>query len=218
LENIIQYGTIRPADMLQIIWFPRAHFWFLYVLFLCSAVALAVNIIAASERRARIMMILLAASWHAIFPWLPSGPIKDIGMNLPYFVLGWLLTSHKSGISSCWRTTLMAWSAFLAAAIPAVIYGLETSVMLRLPLGILGITATCLTAMQISAWKPIIYTGRNSMAIYVIHVLAIYALFMLIKIPSTPGAAGAATLVGVVGPLVFREICKRLHLTRMLGI
>jgi len=226
VEVVTQQGWQQrlAPQLLQIIYFPQAHFWFLYVLFFCGAIGIALRGILVSERRTVWTMLVLSLIWYAVHPLLPGGPIKDIGLYLPYFALGYLWSEFgrvKVG-SRCDLTGVIAvCGLFVCSVMLAVANNSETDVLVRLPIGILGVAAVCSLsyAVCLSLKVPLLrYIGRYSLSIYLIHVLAIHALFMFVHDISAPLAIVAAMVVGIGLPLAFRDICSRLRVGRLFGV
>ena len=211
-------------QLLQILYFPQAHFWFLYVLFFCGAIGIALRGILVSERRTVWAMLGLSLVWYAVHPLLPGGPIKDIGVYLPYFSVGYLWSEFGRGKVGSRRDlagVIAVCGLFVCSVLPAVANNSETDVWLRLPIGLLGVAAVCSVSYVVClSYKiPLLrYIGRYSLSIYLIHVLAIHALFMFVHDISAPLAIVAAMVVGIGLPLAFREICSRLRVGRLFGV
>ncbi len=212
-------------ELFQIIYFPQAHFWFLYVLFFCGAIGIALRSIFVG--RLRTVWVLLAVSlvWYGLHRLIPGGPIRDIGVYMPYFALGaWGRTMNdERGTIKCgdWVAAVALMGLFVCSVLLAVASDLETSMLLRLPLGMLGVAAIVVTAYAICSSYRVIwlaYIGRHSMAIYLIHVLAIHAVFMLLRSPAYPVAIGVAMVAGIGLPLLFKAICVRLRIVGMCGL
>ena len=213
-------------ELFQILYFPQAHFWFLYVLFFCGAIGIGLQGLLVGKLRTVWVLVALSFIWYGMHPWLPGGPIKDIGVYLPYFAIGawWKTMNDERGTMNrgcSWVRAFAFAGLFLCSVLPAVAADLETSVFLRLPIGMLGVAAVLVTSYMICASckvRWLTYIGRHSMAIYLIHVLAIHAVFMLVGNLVYWQAIGVAMVVGVGLPLLFKEICGRLRVVGVFGL
>jgi fucose 4-O-acetylase-like acetyltransferase len=208
----------------RILYFPPAHFWFLFVLFFCVVVSVGVRRVVEDEGQSVIALAVLAFCWYGLHVWMPAGPLRDMGASLPYFALGGIYTATRHRIRplrSAAVRAVLAWCVFVGAASLAVSKGLETAPLLRLPLGILGVTATCMTAILVpdgrkGAWLA--HLGRRSLVIYLTHVIAIHVVLVGLGGLGVYAALCIAMLAGVALPLVLDWGCQRLRLSSWLGL
>ena len=230
-------GRERLAgELLQILYFPQAHFWFLYVLFFCGAIGIALRGVLGTKRATVWVLLGLSLIWYALHPILPGGPIKDLGVYLPYFALGaWgrMMNDESTAAKAMegrrgtmnercsWLSAYALLGLFLCSILLAVSKDLETNVLLRLPIGLLGVGAVLMSSYVICAsrrLRGLAYIGRRSMAIYLIHVLAIHALFICLPDFAYLPSMCLAMVAGVGLPLIFAEVCGRLHIAGLFGL
>ncbi len=214
------------GDVFRITYFPPAHFWFLYVLFICVAVAVAFRRVFTNERSCALALLLLSLCWYGVYAFLPPGPLRDTGRSLPYFVVGAMwsaLGGSASRMRSSWALVVGAWVLFVITVSAAVFYDLETGPILRLPLGLMGVVATWLTAGALTegaGTRGLAMVGRGSLTIYLVHVFVIYGFCLLLHCVNAAWWITLPIVVasGIVLPLILERMSRRLKIAIWLGL
>lgn len=213
------------GDVLRIAYFPPAHFWFLYVLFICVVVAVAFRRVLTDERSCALALLLFSLCWYGVYTFLPPGPLRDTGWSLPYFAVGvmWFaLGGRASRMRFPWALVVGVWVLFVITVSVGVFYDLETEAILRLPLGLMGVVSIWLTAGALSensGTRGLEMVGRGSLTIYLVHVFVIYGFCLLLHRVSAAWWITLSITVagGIVLPLVLDRICRRLKIAVWLG-
>lgn len=201
-------------------WKPIYQYWFLYALFVCDVVALAIR----ADRRIAIILVALSAA--GLLTFLPG----MLGVSAAYFAFffgGAVLAPHVLKLRIAFPLALAI--ALVGTAILALSFwqnnmfvasaGAALTGLLR---GIAGVAATLALSMIISARAPwLVIVGTASMAIYVMHTIFSAGL----RIVMTALGVGeptlsliACTIIGVVAPLMIWAIALRLGLLTWLGL
>jgi len=202
------------------LYYPRAHFWFLYALFFMSLIS---GLLAwKSQRAAPVGILVLAVALYFSVLWVDLGPFADLARNYVFFAAGVLV--EQTGVLL--RGKRVGWVALLLAALQFV--GLEYAFIRfdwnmlwhgRLILAGSGILFSIILAIAVSErWSPrtLEYIGAKTMPIYCAHVLAAYAVMIAIKTVTGTAAIlpyiAAGMVAGVVLPLIADALATRLRI------
>lgn len=203
---------------------PIAHFWFLYVLFLCS-------------------MVLLVPSMRAILAIVIVGMLVTmlIGMGrmpertayfLPFFVAGVALTTSRAAglLADARRATLIGAAAWLLFLVTFLLSPLDAGggharsfLVSRWVTGFAGIVGTLAIASLIGGRVPVLCAlGRVSMPIYLMSPMASAFVRMLlvhagISLPPS-GWILVLTLAGILLPWLAYRMLHATGLAALAGL
>lgn len=169
-------GQVSFQEVFSLLWAPRAHFWFLYALFLiCVLGALVYSVVA---RRFVWVVAVAGVAVYLARPHLPDVP--NLGFVTSFFVFfaaGVWFMQHEAGLRR-WAPGLavLAGVAFAAALRHLVVEqaaGREVDEALRLGIAFLGIAIVVWVCQTLGRWQvpPLAALGQASMVIYLMHVL-----------------------------------------------
>lgn len=170
-------GELSYSEVFNLLWSPRAHFWFLYALFVVFIVASALFSIV-SKKLAAFIFLLSGIAY--IYPsMLPQGLVfKFISQNFIFFVFGIVFSLHfkDKNLSSYKFLILSACSFFLVQFLfhSTFHYSYLDKGLFSLLLAIVSIIFVISVSSYVSV-KPnklLSLIGASSMAIYLMHILA----------------------------------------------
>lgn len=213
-------GSETVADVLSLLWEPRAQFWFLYALFqifIVSSIFLSF--------KSRWISYSFVAIGTVLF-WLGSsehlGPFIHASRMLIFFVLG-VLFFRLGGLLVNWSVRMLVFTlvVFIAAEyfyhqVYNLSYADRSPFSLALACG--GIVATIALANSLSGTfnKAFAYLGRMSMYIYLMHILAASGMRVILMktCPDAPISIhiAAGLVAGIFVPLVIGRLCERFGL------
>ena len=201
-------------------WKPIYQYWFLYALFVCDLVALAIR----ADRRIAIVLSLLSAA--GLLAFLPG----MLGVSAAYFsfffggvvlspyVLKLRVDYRVAGAVALIMVAVFVVSFWQAGPFVATL-GATATAVLR---GICGVSAVLALSMIIGARAPwLALIGTASMAIYVMHTIFSAGLrIVMLKLGMGEPTLSlvACTIIGIVAPLIGWAIAKRLGLLVWLGL
>ncbi|MGH6781455.1 MAG: acyltransferase family protein [Sphingomonadaceae bacterium] len=213
------------ADLVATPWHPVAQFWFLYALFLCHLIALALW----QQRWALVALAILFVAAQAAFG------IRNIALHMmqvfPFFLVGalagpWLierirripLSNAAIAMAAGWLVLVMSRFAvgWTADAYPtsSVIFYLGASA------GIIGVMGLSVLLGNGARWLQ--RMGQASMAIFVMHTFFTAGLRFAVYragLPIDPLLLlVASSLLGIVGPWLIYEYAGPRKLTVRLGL
>lgn len=203
------------------IWYePVYQYWFLYVLFLCNAVAFAIR----GNRIAATVLIVFGIVGAAGYLPIILNMTLD---NFPYFFGGLLASSFVCSDRFDRRIAIALLGAGIALtllrilAFPLMAVGFEARL-----LSVLAAAAGMMIVIGISRLignrAPVLaYIGAASMAIYVLHT--IFSAGLRIGLYATGFtdpllSLVSCTVIGVAGSLVVREFALRYGLMRIMAL
>ena len=201
---------------------PFEHLWFLWALFLIQiGLVLAYRLGGAQVPPMTLRwgagIGALALAFITPFLSVPSLVWGPMVAHTPYFLLG-----IAAGALLNWRpnaaTTCLALAAFIVLL--WMVGGIKVSVLHSLALVAVG-WVFLLGALRPSAFLRLACVlGQGSMAIYLTHTIfsAAQRIVMLkLGLDSLPLVLLATTAVGLILPLVFLAVARRVRLTKLLG-
>lgn len=221
-------GTSLPLTLLayaRLLIFPPDHFWFVYVLFGCTALLAYLPGIALRDARRRWLPLCVGLGLYALHPYLPGGPLRDLSRSLIMVVAGslgatWLV--HRPRAASLGIVALGL--AFLPAAALATRGTATPLPALALMLALGGVAATVLVSRLIhgAPARLLGYLGRHSLCIYLLHVIAIQTGLLLQTwlLPELDGrlVVACSLVTGLLLPLGARALLQRCRLDRLAGL
>ncbi|MES2888511.1 MAG: acyltransferase [Pseudomonadota bacterium] len=170
-------GQVGLRDVLSLLWAPRAHFWFLYALFLiCLLGALVYSVV---SRRHAGWVALAGVGLYLARPYLPDVP--NLGFVTTFFVYvaaGVWFRDLQASVARHARWGVWALGAACLAA-QAFLYtesaaGRDVGEALRLGIAAVSIAFVVLLCQGLAPGRPgwLARLGQASMVIYLAHVLA----------------------------------------------
>lgn len=212
-------------DLLATPWLPVAQFWFLYALFLCHLIAVALW-------PQRWVLIALGAAFVAIQAMFGIGNIALHMMQLfPFFLAGalggpWLIERVRGApIAAILAATAIGWSLLVMArfAVGWTVKdyaGSQAFFYLGASAGITGVIGLSVLINGKARWLR--RMGQASMAIFVMHTFFTAGLRFLaqktgIAIDPVSLLVGSS-LLGIVGPWLIYEWAGPRRLTVWLGM
>jgi len=207
-------------EFLRILYWPRAHFWFLYDLFVMMALCAVLS--QWSPKRGvklftGVAVILFFAYGSLDIVWL-----NDLGRNMIYFAGGlwsfsWL-TRVPTETPATRRISTLCILLFLGLAAGLIRADLNNVLVYRAVLAFAGIAATFSVAMLWPSNRSavLMVLGQRSLEIYVAHVLAAFGLMDVLShvfglVMPWPLWLLAGTLAGVLLPLFLYRIGEKLR-------
>lgn len=213
-----------PSELLGLLWQPRAHFWFLYVLFLASLFVLLWHrlfgqSVLALAALAGTMTILYHSSSHIPDTWvwralIPATAWVSIGLLAARLALspardGWALTIAVMLAAAC----LLVFRVTQGDSAPPIL-NFMTAVLCCLAVFMLS-AQPALSAS--SAGRLLAWIGQRSMPIYLAHILATSStrivLQKLFGIQDPGIHLFLGILAGLTGPLLLYVLAPRLGLS-----
>ncbi|MCU6435778.1 acyltransferase [Undibacterium sp. Jales W-56] len=213
------------GEVLALLWMPRAHFWFLYVLFLIFG--LAVLVYRQHQARRHGMIILSAAAFWVLHLYLALPfPFDYLANYFIFFVLGISVPSLLKQIEARPALYVLAsLSIFIALQTLFhrtlhLIYTDHSLLLISLSCsGIILVTSMSmwLSRMRFTHWLGVI--GQYSLPIYLMHILAASGtriiLSKIMHIDDVATQLLLACLAGILLPmLVYR--CAQMPSLRLL--
>jgi len=225
--QLVLAGTVNTPmsvrDLLLIPVRPLDQFWFLYALFVCQIIALAVY------PRRFVLVAVAMAGFVATWPLGVDSIWFESFSGLPYVIAGVFsaatlrdLTRQSLPVRVGWLG--LSWSIFVALFMlwgPADAWHAP---VLSFALGASGCLGTILLASLIGGapGRGLAALGSASMAIYVMHVIFAAAARVVLKRLGVPLESltmlGSVCLVGVAVPYVAWRISTMLGLSVALGL
>jgi len=219
-------GDVTVANVLSLLWAPRAQFWFLYALFLIFVVCSFVY--AKADKRYFLPLFFAFAVLYLFKQDLSANIIsRFIASNAVFFALGiWFNEIKAIFLARNALLTLLFGGLFLVGQyLFHITFGLNWTVggIPTLALATISIFFMIALSMWLGRWKMnwLQFIGVSSMTIYLMHILAgsgvrvILSSFMGIDSVSVHLVAG--TLVGLGGPLLAQLIIERYNLYFLLA-
>jgi fucose 4-O-acetylase-like acetyltransferase len=212
-------GSVTLDQVLSLLWWPRAQFWFLYILF--GAFVLAAVLYRQTTPAWTTMVLGLAIAYYLT----RYSPADMFMLN----VLPQCFVFFACGVSAAHLLTRVdlgrpGWLALTAAAFVLAQWDYHQDVVdtasghtspAKLVLGLLGIGLVMLLSRHLTSWRWrwLEYVGRHSLEIYLLHVLAgsgtriVLQQFLGITDPVAHLVAG--TLAGLGLPLLLVANARR---------
>lgn len=170
-------GQVTLNDVFSLLWAPRAHFWFLYALFLtCLLGALVYSVV---NRRHVGWVVLAGVGLYLARPDLPDLPnLGFVTTFFVYFAAGVAFRDLQASVAQHARWGVWALGATCIAA-QGFLYtetaaGREVGEALRLGIAAVGIAFVVVLCQGLAGWRLgwLARLGQASMVIYLAHVLA----------------------------------------------
>jgi fucose 4-O-acetylase-like acetyltransferase len=204
-------GTTSFADILSLVWEPRAQFWFLYALFLIFI--LAAIIFAWVPKRAALAVFAVSTVLYVFQSSLPQGYVfAYISSEFVFFMLGVVFEMYAVGEMFFRWTTLAALLVFavLSQFLFHVHFGLT---YLHYGLGSLIVSISSLMLvinishfLALRPYRLVLSIGGSSMAIFLMHVVAgsgvRIVLQNVVRLESYVPHLIMGTAAGIFGPLL----------------
>jgi fucose 4-O-acetylase-like acetyltransferase len=200
---------------------PGSQFWFLYVLFICHAVAFLVG-------RSKGILVLAGISSIILSSFSVGGSLSHA---LPFYILGIMLSSYVERWTPSLKTSLLAGSTGVLLFTVAVHFGRTAShgnaaSLFSLPAALSGIALLCLLGQVIARagdrLTQVLKTiGAMSMTIYILHIMADSVARFVLKhlgIESTTDQLLFGVIAGVGLPMIAHVAFDKLHLLTALGL
>lgn len=204
-----------------VVWLPRAHFWFLYILMFFSAVY-----IVAAKFHSKSPILLFGLSLLLYFTHFDSDSnlyylYLYIRENLIFFLLGALLPHFITKITQPQPAVSVMTSALLCVALQYIgltvkpdFYPLTQMIDLLLALSTIALVFQLSSLLSQKGTPLWLKLGELSMPIYLAHIIFASGLrIVLVKLgiddPSIHVLLG--TLVGLVGPIALFYVSKTLR-------
>ncbi|ONG59002.1 hypothetical protein BKE38_00760 [Pseudoroseomonas deserti] len=214
------------AEVLALLWQPRAQFWFLYALALVMLLALLLYRDAAARRS--LAPPLLGLALYLAAPWLPDNLYLDyLAGYFVFFAFGvWAEQALPRLAARAWPLTL--WGLAVAALLQVYVQlllqaGDAGPGPARLSLAATAILATLALSMLLGRrrhpWAEAV--GRASMPIFLMHILAASGLRVVLQRglglddPALHGVLGIAA--GLAAPMLAASLWAR-HLAPALPV
>lgn len=208
------------AQVAGIWWKPIYQYWFLYALFICDLLVLAIR----ADRRLAAVLVLLAA--FGLFSLLP-GMIGVSATYFPFFFGGVALSpyvvklrlDYRVAIAAIAIATAIFAATFWQADVFVALVGMSATALLR---GVCGVAATLALSMIVGSRAPwLALIGTASMAIYVMHTIfsaGLRIVMLKLGLGEPTLSLVACTVIGIIAPLIGWAIAKRLGLLTWLGL
>jgi len=214
-------GNVTVAEVLSLLWSPRAQFWFLYALFLVFVVCAFVY--AKADRRYFLPLLLAFAVLYLFKQDLSVNAMsRFIVSNAVFFALGiWFNEIKAFFLARNASLTLLFGVLFLVGQyLFHFTFGLNWTVggLPALALATVSIFFTIALSMWLGRWSMnwLLFIGASSMTIYLMHILAGSGVRVILSsfmgIDSIPVHLVVGTLVGLGAPLVAQVIIQRYNL------
>jgi fucose 4-O-acetylase-like acetyltransferase len=212
-------GTTTIADVLGLLWQPRAHFWFLYELFAIILAAVLLYRPAFGGTRGLVLGFALILYFSGFSP-VDLFVTNSFGPWFVFFALG---VSLNTAVLRPWTrpALIFAVALFVFVALEWIFHvqlGLRTGdagPFARFPLALAGIGVILGLGQVLARWGPIWleYVGRNAMEIYLVHILAGSGIRIFLQRGLGIGDPDVHLVAGAVGgvlvPLALAAIAHR---------
>lgn len=207
-------------EFLRILYWPRAHFWFLYDLFVMMALCALFS--QWFPKRGVKLFTGLAVALFFAYGSMDILWLNDLGRNMIYFVGGLWSFSWLSKVSAdtppTRRINTFCIFLFLGLAAGLIYADLNNVLIFRALLAFAGIAATLSVAMLWPSNRSVVLNalGQRSLEIYVAHVLVAFGLMDVLNrifglIMPWPVWLFIGTVAGVIFPLLLYRTCERLR-------
>lgn len=220
LMLLMPSGTNHPVAISQLwsvlVW-PEMQFWFLYAYFIISLAFAALTRLPVgfSGCLAIAVVIYLAPTLFLHWP-----PLVATQKYLVYFCMGAALFPVTKRLleKTSQNAALFVSGVGFSVLAMAIWQGFNSGAVMALLIASVGIVSTCSFATCASGYTACVlgYVGKRSLEIYVAHSIASAGIRVVLRtalgIDQFWVHAIAGTVVGLIAPLVFAEICKRLKL------
>jgi fucose 4-O-acetylase-like acetyltransferase len=214
-------GSVTRAEVLAVLWQPRAQFWFLYALFFVFAFS-SLLYWAFSTRR-HVLIFAVSVLLYLFPPPFSHYIIPNfIVGHLVFFCLGIVVASHvKVERFSSLNMLLFFTAAFLAGqwlfhrgfALPLADRGPALLALTFISIFFVLSLAAYLAQKKL---KFLAYIGASSMAIYLMHILAgsgtRVVLSKLFNIESFAIHLIIGCMAGILGPLLAVAVIRKLNI------
>lgn len=211
-------GDLTLHRVFELLWHPRAQFWFLYALFMVFLVSVVMY-------RSRVLYLPILGFWATIYTFQRFLPELGVGdflvQNAVFFSLGVCFAAYPVGLDrrpALWA--LLIGGLFVVAEY--VFHGvLERKYVDRgavsLAVAVLGIYLTVVISMWAAAQPKrwVLLIGTMSMHIYLMHILTGSGVRVIldrvfgVDDPAVHMVLG--TLAGVVIPIVAAQILLKMN-------
>lgn len=207
------------TELATCLYYPRAHFWFLYALFFMSVISAAVLWLC--RRFPYLWLSLMALALFFLSIRFAFGPFADLARNFIFFAGG--MVAERFGMTRKIRPARMLWLCFSVLQFVVLEYsficaGWNSEWFGRMVLAASGIVFSVSLSRAVSKFDVgwLRYIGAKSLPIYVAHVLAAYPLMWIVrKTTEWSGPlsyAAVGMIAGVLLPLLLDSIARRLGL------
>ncbi|ELK2034093.1 acyltransferase [Vibrio vulnificus] len=216
-------GSTSFSDLIQILWAPRAQFWFLYVLFAIFCV-MAVYFSMVKRRQVELLFVL-SVLLYLFRGSLPESYLLNlIAINLVYFVLGIVFAENMSRNEEWLRpqTSLLAcllifivlqWLFHFNLGYRHYDKGVMTLTIATIAIALVICLSITLSKVKVG-WLQVI--GLYSMQIYLMHILtgsgARIMMSKIFHVDSTLIHLVVGTIAGVVLPIVLTKVIERVNI------
>lgn len=195
---------------------PNHQLWTLYVLFVIALI----TCVLANQKNNEILMVIILGIFQILSVKAPSGIVKNILFEFPFFYAGilckkhnWIAGKFNKGIGI---TTL---SLLVMINCSMVVSGEH---YLKIATGYCGIVASCFVAMQITktARNPFVAIGKYGMDIYILaNAVQVAVRIVFINALGVNGIVCCvlSTVLGVFIPIIISKcFVRKLVWTRKL--
>ena len=220
----LPYVSIRW--FIALLWVPTGQFWFLYVLFICHALAAVIG-----PRLGWLALLVLGFCLYPLAdPSNDSAILKVTVHFLPFYALGTLAgsTAAITELPKLMRRASLPIAVVAAATLlVTMFYAFRDDLGYWSPqmfaAGIAGtalvLTVVALLPLRVTDWFA--WLGKRAMPIFILHVLFIAGLRILLDkvLGMTLDASVLLILVpfGIIAPLIVFAAAEWLGLSRILG-
>lgn len=213
----VQGDPLPLIDLLRCLYYPRAHFWFLYALFFMSVGTALIHSICPRRSRLLLVPFALLVFFSSIF--FDFGPFADTAKYFIFFAAG--VAAEGLGFISKikdvgGRTLAFALVQFSVLEFVFIRYGWHSEWYGHLLLAASGIILAVAVAKAFSSRKLVFlgYVGAKTLPIYVAHVLAAYPAMLAMQLLTGWSNvflyATIGMLAGVFPPLLLDRLAYRL--------
>lgn len=223
-------GSVEIAEIANLLWQPRAQFWFLYALFFISVFVFPFYRVL-SVRWQPTVLLLACLAW-LFAEHLPGGiPVGFVTQYTLWFACGaWFVRLSGDGVTRQWQGLLTFLGIVFAGMFAWLYHGpMELTYnsgprWLSLPLAFAAVMAVVGFSRWLKRYRLewLAALGRASLAIYVMHVLAgsgaRIVLQKLLGIESVFIHLLIGTVCGLLTPFLALRLAERFGLVGWLGI
>ena len=211
-------GQVAYSNVFSMLWAPRAHFWFLYALFLITVVS--TTVLSLLPRKAGMALLFTSAVGYVFQEDLSNHFLTGyINKYLVFFVFGVLFSQSAIRFELGSTRMLIIWASLFAGCQTFfhAVLGLNfedtgfASLVLALVSIVFVVSFSCRLAEKRHEW--LLLLGASSMGIYLMHVLAgsgaRMILAQVLHIDSLAVHLLAGCTVGLVAPLLVVQWVSR---------